>query len=63
MKEKQPVHHTCDEHTMSSEQRKEYPLGISILRRLKKTVNEEWDSWPLLDFTEQKIFKVWGNWN
>ena len=45
MKEKQPLHHPCDEHTVSSEQRKEYPLGRSILRRLKQTVNEEWDSW------------------
>jgi len=44
MKEKQPVHHPGDEHAASSEQRKEYPLGRSILRRLKKTVNEEWDS-------------------
>jgi len=30
---------------VSSEQRNEYPLGRSILRRLKNTVNEEWDSW------------------
>lgn len=45
MKEKQPVHYPGDEHAVSSEQRKEYPLGRSILRRLKKTVNEEWDSW------------------
>ena len=45
MKEKQPVHHTCDEHARSSEGNKEYPLGRSILRRLKQTVNEEWDSW------------------
>ena len=45
MKEKQPVHYPGDEHTRPSDHGKEYPLGRSILRRLKRTVNEEWDSW------------------
>lgn len=45
MKEKQPVHHSDDEDAVPSEQRKEYPLGRSILGRLKQMVNEEWDSW------------------
>jgi len=45
MKEKQPVHYPGDECTRSSEEHKECPIGRSILRRLKKTVNEEWDSW------------------
>jgi len=45
MKENQPVHHPSVEDARSSEAHKEYPIGRSILGRLKKTVNEEWDSW------------------
>ncbi len=56
MREKQPVDHTCDEHAVSSEQRKEYPLGRSILGRLKQTVNEEWDSWLVEE--DQDTFKT-----
>jgi len=56
MKEKQPVHHTSDEHAVSSEQRKEYPLGRSIVRRLKKTLNEEWDSWLVKE--DEDTFKT-----
>ncbi len=42
---KEIPHHPSDEHTGSSEGEKEYPIGRSILRRLRKTLNEEWDYW------------------
>jgi len=56
MKEKESVHHPGDEHAVSSEQREEYPLGRSIPRCLRKTLNEEWDSW-LVD-EEEDPFKT-----
>jgi len=45
MKEKESVHHPGDEGAVSSEEREEYPLGRSIPRRLRKTLNEDWDYW------------------
>jgi len=41
---------------VSLEQRNEYPLGRSILRRLKQTVNEEWDSWLVEE--DEDTFKI-----
>jgi len=45
MKEKEITHHPSDEHARSSEGQKAYPIGRSIFRRLRKTLNEEWDYW------------------
>jgi len=45
MKERESVHHPGDEGAVSSEEREEYPLGRSIPRCLRKTFNEQWDSW------------------
>ncbi|MGB5931885.1 MAG: hypothetical protein WBH57_02300 [Anaerolineae bacterium] len=47
MKERESVHHPGDEGAVSSEEREEYPLGRSIPRRLRKTLNEQWGSWPV----------------